>query len=174
MGGLCLPPHPTSNKLGADARKGMKGFSDQGDVHSLKFLYNHHLQWRFANAKAEASMHYQRHESQSKLYSFAQQLSDLRKSVSQKHAEYIWGCLAHLLTEVHVDIKELGDALSSYTKVMEMIGLQIQNFMQKAEETESLISELFRVIGGEKTLIEEWGDLLMKTYISQEFTGADD
>ncbi|XP_027769073.1 protein ENDOSPERM DEFECTIVE 1-like [Solanum pennellii] len=88
MGGLFLPPHPTSNKLGADARKGMKGFSDQGDVHSLKFLYNHHLQWWFANAKAQASMHYQRHESQSKLYSFAQQLSDLRKSVSQKHAEF--------------------------------------------------------------------------------------
>uniref|UniRef100_A0A3Q7J6L5 Uncharacterized protein n=1 Tax=Solanum lycopersicum TaxID=4081 RepID=A0A3Q7J6L5_SOLLC len=50
---------------------------------------------------------------------------------------------------------------------MEMIGLQIQNFMQKAEETESSISELFRVIGGEKTLIEEWGDLFMKTYISR-------
>nr|XP_019066879.2 uncharacterized protein LOC109119049 [Solanum lycopersicum] len=81
IGGLCFPPHPTSSKLGADARKGMKGFSDQGDVHLLKFLYNHHLQWRFANAKAEASMHYQRHESQSKLYSFAKQLSDLRKSV---------------------------------------------------------------------------------------------
>ena len=88
IGGLCFPPHPTSSKLGADARKGMKGFSDQGDVHLLKFLYNHHLQWRFANAKAEASMHYQRHESQSKLYSFAKQLSDLRKSVSQKRAEF--------------------------------------------------------------------------------------
>ena len=48
-----------------------------------------------------------------------------------------------------------------------MIGLQIQNFMQKAEETESLVSELARVSGGEKALVEECGDLLMKTYISQ-------
>ncbi|MCD7447007.1 hypothetical protein HAX54_021640 [Datura stramonium] len=61
MGSLCLPPHPTSNKLGPDARKGgRKGFSDQGDVHSLKLLYNHYLQCRFANAKAEASMHSQK------------------------------------------------------------------------------------------------------------------
>ncbi|KAL3381622.1 hypothetical protein AABB24_001638 [Solanum stoloniferum] len=209
MGSLCLPPHPTSNKLGADARKGRKAFSDQGDVHSLKLLYNHHLQWRFANAKAEASMHSQRHDSQSKLYSFAQQLSDLRKSVSQKRAELgvlrriktlstilesqlpclgewanleedystslsgttdaLRNCSLRLPigTEVHVDVRELGDALSSSTKVMEMIGLQIQNFMQKAEETESLISELARVSGGEKALVEECGDLLMKTYISE-------
>ncbi|XP_055816999.1 protein ENDOSPERM DEFECTIVE 1-like [Solanum dulcamara] len=209
MGSICLPPHPTSNKLGPDARKGKKGFSDQGDVHSLKLLYSHYLQWRFANAKAEASMHSQREESQSKLYSFAHQLSDLRKSVNQKRTEL--GFLRRIKTlstilesqsscleewaklyedystslsgttdalrncslrlpvgaEVHVDIRELGDALSSSTKVMEMIGLQIQNFMQKAEETESLISELARVSGGEKALVEECGDLLLKTYISQ-------
>lgn len=209
MGSICLPPHPMSNKLGPDARKGKKGFSDQGDVHSLKLLYNHYLQWRFANAKAEASMHSQRQESQSKLYSFAHQLSDLRKSVNQKRSEL--GFLRRIKTlstilesqspcleewakldedystslsgttdalrncslrlpvgaEVHVDIRELGDALSSSTKVMEMIGLQIQNFMQKAEETESLISELARVSGGEKALVEECGDLLLKTYISQ-------
>uniref|UniRef100_A0A0V0H271 Putative ovule protein n=1 Tax=Solanum chacoense TaxID=4108 RepID=A0A0V0H271_SOLCH len=154
-------------------------------------------------------MHSQRHDSQSKLYSFAQQLSDLRKSVSQKRAklgvlrriktlstilESQLPCLGEwanleedystslsgttdalrncslrlpIGTEVHVDVRELGDALSSSTKVMEMIGLQIQNFMQKAEETESLISELARVSGGEKALVEECGDLLMKTYISE-------
>ncbi|MCD9645294.1 hypothetical protein HAX54_034125 [Datura stramonium] len=210
MGSLCLPPHPTSNKLGPDARKGgRKGFSDQGDVHSLKLLYNHYLQWRFANAKAEASMHSQRQDSESRLYSFAHQLSDLRKSVNQKRAELgflrsikalstilesqlpcleEWANLEEdystslsgttgalrncslrlpICAEVQVDIRELGEALSSSTKVMEMISLQIQNFMLKAEETESLISELARVSGGEKALLEECGDLLLKTYISQ-------
>ncbi|KAK4339478.1 hypothetical protein RND71_040940 [Anisodus tanguticus] len=209
MGSLNLPPHPTSNKLGPDARKGRKGFSDQGDVHSLKLLYNHYLQWRFANAKAEASMHSQRQASERGLYSFAHQLSDLRKSVNQKRAELgflrrikalstivesqlpcleewdkleedystslsgttdaLRNCSLRLpiVGEVQVDIRELGEALSSSTKVMEMISLQIQNFMQKAEETESLISELARVSGGEKALVEECGDLLLKTYISQ-------
>ncbi|XP_060218253.1 protein ENDOSPERM DEFECTIVE 1-like [Lycium barbarum] len=209
MGSLCLPPHPTSNKLGPDARKGRKGFSDQGDVHSLKLLYNHYLQWRFANAKAEASMRSQRQDSERRLYSFAHQLSDLRESVYQKRAELgflrrikalstivesqlpclqewdnleedystslsgttdaLRNCSLRLPigAEVQVDIRELGEALSSSTKVMEMIGLQIQNFMRKAEETESLISELARVSGAEKALVEECGDLLLKTYISQ-------
>lgn len=209
MGSLCLPPHPTTNKLVPDARKGRKGLSDQGDVHSLKLLYNHHLQWRFANAKTEASMHSQRQDSESRLYSFARQLSDLRESVYQKRTELgrlrrmktlstilesqlpcleewanqeddystsLSGTTDALLNcslrlpigaEVQVDIRELGEALSSSSKVMEMISLQIQNFMQKAEETESLISELARVSGGEKALVEECGDLLSKTYSSQ-------
>ncbi|PHT41008.1 hypothetical protein CQW23_19862 [Capsicum baccatum] len=209
MGNLCLPPNPTSNKMGPDARKGKKGFSDQGDVHSLKLLYNHYLQWRFANAKAEASTHSQRQDCERRLYSFARQLSDLRESVHQKRAEL--GFLRRIKTlstilesqlpcleewdnleedystslsgttdalrncslrlpigaEVQVDIGKIGDALSSSTKVMEMISLLIQNFMQKAEETESLISELARVSGREKALIEDCGDLLLKTYISQ-------
>ncbi|CAN4111339.1 unnamed protein product [Withania somnifera] len=209
MGSLCLPPHPTSNKLGPEAKKGKKGFSNQGDVHSLKLLYNNYLQWRFANAKAETSMHSQRKDSESRLYSFACQLSDLRESVNQKGAEL--GFLRRIKTlstilesqlpcleewanleddystsltgttdalhncslrlpisaEVQVDVRELREALSSSTKVMENISLQIQNFLQKSEETESLVSELARVSGGEKALVEECGDLLLKTYISQ-------
>jgi hypothetical protein len=37
----------------------------------------------------------------------------------------------------------------------------------QAEETEHLISELARVTGGERALIEECGDLLSMTYNSQ-------
>lgn len=209
MGSLCLPPHPTSNKLGPDARKGRKGFCDQEDVHSFKLLYNRYLQWRFANARAEASMHSQRQDNEGRLYSFAHQLSGLREAVHRKRAElgYLkriktlstileaqlpcleeWANLEEdystslsgttgalrncslrlpISAEVQVNTRELGEALNSSTKVMEMIGLQIQNFMQKAEETESLISELARVSGVERALVEECGDLLLKTYISQ-------
>lgn len=37
----------------------------------------------------------------------------------------------------------------------------------QGEETETLISELARISGGEKALIEECGDLLSNTYTSQ-------
>lgn len=37
----------------------------------------------------------------------------------------------------------------------------------QAEDTENLISELARVIGGERALIEECGNLLSKTYTTQ-------
>lgn len=63
---LCLPPHPSSLKPGAgDAKKGKKLFNHQEDVkHSLKLLYNHYLQWRFANAKSEVSMLVQKMEAE--------------------------------------------------------------------------------------------------------------
>lgn len=40
-------------------------------------------------------------------------------------------------------------------------------FLTQAEETENLISELARAIGGERALIEECGNLLSKTYTTQ-------
>lgn len=63
MGSLCLPPLPCP-KAGGDSKKGRKDSSHVEQVHSLKLLHNHHLQWRFANAKAEASMHAQRRETE--------------------------------------------------------------------------------------------------------------
>lgn len=59
-----LPPLPPCPKPGIDARKGRKGSGHQEDVHSLKMLHNHYLQWRFANVKAELAMQSQRRESE--------------------------------------------------------------------------------------------------------------
>lgn len=44
--------------------KAKKVASHQEDVHSLRLLHNHYLQWRFANAKAEASMKAQKREAE--------------------------------------------------------------------------------------------------------------
>ena len=63
-GSIYLPPLPPCTKPGTDARKGRKVSGHQEDVHSLKLLHNHYLQWRFANAKAEATMQAQRRETE--------------------------------------------------------------------------------------------------------------
>ncbi|KAF9664303.1 hypothetical protein SADUNF_Sadunf16G0004300 [Salix dunnii] len=68
---------------------------------------------------------------------------------------------------VRVDIRELGEALSSATKLMDTVAINIESLVPKAEEAEHLISELARVTGGERALIEECGDLLSITYNSQ-------
>ncbi|XP_015578480.1 protein ENDOSPERM DEFECTIVE 1 isoform X1 [Ricinus communis] len=65
------------------------------------------------------------------------------------------------------DVRELGEALNSATKLMESIVIHIQGLMPKAEEMEYFISELARVIGGERALIEECGDQLFMTFRSQ-------
>lgn len=71
------------------------------------------------------------------------------------------------IVNVRAEIGELGEALNSAMKVMENIVYHLESFMPKAEETENLISELARVTGGEKTLVEECGDLLSETCTSQ-------
>ncbi|MED6160057.1 hypothetical protein PIB30_047857 [Stylosanthes scabra] len=68
---------------------------------------------------------------------------------------------------VRVDVKEVGESLNSALKMMETIVLNIQRFMPKAEQTDVYISELARVVGGERAVIGECGDLLSKTYKSQ-------
>ncbi|XP_061354206.1 protein ENDOSPERM DEFECTIVE 1-like [Gastrolobium bilobum] len=68
---------------------------------------------------------------------------------------------------VRVDVREVGETLNSGLKMMETIISNIQRFMPKAEETDISISELAKVVGGERALIGECGDLLSKTYKSQ-------
>ncbi|KAL6343297.1 hypothetical protein AAG906_022372 [Vitis piasezkii] len=86
-GSIYLPPLPPCTKPGTDARKGRKVSGHQEDVHSLKLLHNHYLQWRFANAKAEATMQAQRRETEKALYSLGVKISDLYELVKGKHIE---------------------------------------------------------------------------------------
>lgn len=66
MGGLCLPPVPpcASARPGLEIRKGKKVSSLREDAHSLRLLQNRYLQWRYANATAEASMLAQQRETE--------------------------------------------------------------------------------------------------------------
>ncbi|OIW13890.1 hypothetical protein TanjilG_31779 [Lupinus angustifolius] len=96
VGGLSLPPIAPCAKQVVDARKGKKGSSHQEDLHSMRLLYNRYLQWRFANAKAKATMEVQQSESEKALYSLAMKLSELRGSVNTKRLEL--GVLQRLQT----------------------------------------------------------------------------
>ncbi|KAF8398629.1 hypothetical protein HHK36_017560 [Tetracentron sinense] len=67
---------------------------------------------------------------------------------------------------VRADILEVGEALNSASNVMGMMSY-IGSFLPKAQETGILISELARVVGEERVLIEECGYLLSKTHMLQ-------
>ncbi|KAM1385069.1 hypothetical protein PS2_036919 [Malus domestica] len=88
-GGLCLPPVPpcASVKPGPDMRKGKKISSHLEDVHSLRVLQNRYLQWRYANARAEASMRAQQRETLRTLYSLAVKIAELYDSAKRKRIE---------------------------------------------------------------------------------------
>lgn len=188
-------------------RKG--GSIQQDDAHRLKLLHNHYLQWRFANAKAEACLSAQKKQSERLLYSLGVKISEMQDSVKGKRVEvgllkeakilstildtqipYLdeWSALEEaystalleltqglqnissrlpLTGNVKVDIKEINEAMNSALKVAESICLQVQGFVPKAEQVDVLISDLARVHSGEATLVEECGDLLSKTHLSQ-------
>ncbi|KAG6770924.1 hypothetical protein POTOM_022265 [Populus tomentosa] len=208
-----LPPvGPCSKipKIPIDAsRKTKKVSSHQEDVQSLKLLHNHYLQWRFVNAKAQASTQAQTSETERNLYSLGVKIAELYNSVKRKRVELgllqrtelIWTiveaqmpyldewsafekdysvslseaiqALLNASLQVPIsgnaraDIREVGEALNSAAKLMDTVAFHIESLMPKAEETEHLISEVARVTGGERGLIEECGDLLSMTYNSQ-------
>ncbi|XP_061965369.1 protein ENDOSPERM DEFECTIVE 1-like [Populus nigra] len=205
-----LPPVGPCSKIPIDAsRKTKKVSSHQEDVQSLKLLHNHYLQWRFVNAKAQASTQAQTSETERNLYSLGVKIAELYNSVKRKRVELgllqriklLWTIIeaqmpyldewsafetdysvslseaiqALLNASLQVpisgnaraDIREVGEALNSAAKLMDTIAFHIESLMPKAEETEHLISEVARVTGGERGLIEECGDLLSMTCNSQ-------
>ncbi|KAK1424112.1 hypothetical protein QVD17_19426 [Tagetes erecta] len=82
-----LPPQPTGAKLGVDSKKGKKPQRSEQDIHSLKLLHNRYLQWRFANAKAQASMNAQTTEMENQFFSIGADISHLRDTVKRKQVE---------------------------------------------------------------------------------------
>ncbi|XP_074291238.1 protein ENDOSPERM DEFECTIVE 1-like [Silene latifolia] len=213
--GLNLPPmaplHGGAKGIGAvEVKKAVrKGSGQAEDVHRLRLLYNRYLQWRYANAKAEASMMAKKKQCEKQLYSLAVKLPELRESVKSKRIEYCllkglstlstildaqmpyldeWSILdesfssslmelsnglLNVLSQlpldgnVRADTKEIEEELHSALKATELICLHVQSFMPKAEHVDSLMSDLARVSSGEIRLIDECGDLLSKTHLSQ-------
>ncbi|CAO2838879.1 unnamed protein product [Amaranthus hypochondriacus] len=211
---LNLPPMPPT--IGGCSRvEGKKvgvkkvGSCQQDDVHRFKLFHNRYLQWRFANAKAEACLKSQKMHSEKQLYSLVVKISELQDSVKSKRVELAllkeakalsavldaqmpcldeWSSLEEayssslleltqglqnissrlpLIGNVKADVKEINEAMNSALKVAESIGLQVQEFMPKAEQVDVLVSDLARVHNGEITLVHECGDLLYKTHTSQ-------
>ncbi|CAF2153991.1 unnamed protein product [Brassica napus] len=68
----------------ADIRRGKIGEDRVVDAHLLRLLYNRHLQWRFANARADSTFMVQRLSAEKNLWNAWVSISDLRHSVTLK------------------------------------------------------------------------------------------
>lgn len=68
----------------ADIKKGKKTANYIEDAHQLRLLYNRQLQWRYANATADAVLSSQKEKAELTLYSIWRRMSDLRDSVMKK------------------------------------------------------------------------------------------
>ncbi|KAD4888601.1 hypothetical protein E3N88_20674 [Mikania micrantha] len=71
----------------AETRRRKAGDNAITDAHVLRLLHNKHLQWRFANARANATMLVQRAAAQKSLYNSWVTTSKMRQSVISKLVE---------------------------------------------------------------------------------------
>ncbi|KAM0942997.1 putative QWRF family protein [Dioscorea sansibarensis] len=84
--GPCLPPQPPNLKP-VDVKKVKKTVSRHEDVHSLRLIDNRYLQWRFANAKAQATTHVRKLAAEKSLSDVLSDMSELQNSVMMKKIE---------------------------------------------------------------------------------------
>ncbi|XP_043710762.1 QWRF motif-containing protein 2-like [Telopea speciosissima] len=75
---------PSILSFAADVRRGKVGENRIVDAHLLRLLYNRQLQWRFVNARTDASLLLQRLTAEKNLYNAWVTTTELRNSVTVK------------------------------------------------------------------------------------------
>ncbi|XP_021759521.1 protein SNOWY COTYLEDON 3-like [Chenopodium quinoa] len=81
---------PSVLRFGADVRRVRVGDSRLGDAHLLRILHNRHLQWRFVNARTEASLSFQKFNAERSLFNAWKTTSEMLEAVSCKRKELQW------------------------------------------------------------------------------------
>ncbi|RCV41874.1 hypothetical protein SETIT_9G169500v2 [Setaria italica] len=88
---LVKPPQPPARKIVVVKKGAMMGgnkaASKQEDVHQLRILDNHHVQYRFLNALAEAMAMAKSVAAEESLYGLSERIAGLQQSVAEKKAE---------------------------------------------------------------------------------------
>ncbi|CBI19416.3 unnamed protein product, partial [Vitis vinifera] len=79
-----LSNNPSILSFAADVRRGKVGENRMVDAHLLRLLHNRYLQWRFINARADASLLVQRMNAEQSLCNARVAIVDLRDSVRDK------------------------------------------------------------------------------------------
>ncbi|KAA8528476.1 hypothetical protein F0562_035831 [Nyssa sinensis] len=82
-----LSKTPSILSFAADIRRGKLGENRIVDAHLLRLLYNRHLQWRFVNARTDASLLVQRVTAEKSLYNAWVTTLKLRRSIISKRME---------------------------------------------------------------------------------------
>ncbi|KAK4563359.1 hypothetical protein RGQ29_005752 [Quercus rubra] len=80
---------PSILSFSVDIRRGKMGEERIVDAHLLRLLYNRYLQWRFVNARADATFKVQRLNSEKNLWNAWVTISELRHSVTLKRIKLL-------------------------------------------------------------------------------------
>lgn len=78
---------PSVLSYAVDVRRGKVGENQIIDAHQLRLLYNRHLQWRFVNARTDATLSVQRRNAEKNLWNAWITITALRDSVRHKRTQ---------------------------------------------------------------------------------------
>ncbi|KAL6555169.1 hypothetical protein OROGR_006427 [Orobanche gracilis] len=167
----------------ADIKKGQKAANNIEDVHQLRLMYNRHLQWRFANARADAALRSQKAKAERMLYSVLRIIVHVWNSVREKRSELLelklksklYSVLDSQLTFLDmqasairipvvggakVDIRTLKAAMISAVDALKSMGSSLCSILAQADGINCLVSELADVASCEKAMLDECESLL--------------
>ncbi|KAG2332145.1 hypothetical protein Bca52824_003325 [Brassica carinata] len=134
--GPSLPPVAPNSKSQADTKRQKKVLGQQADAHCLKLLHNRYLQWRFANASAEAKIQSQKAQAERMFYSIGLKMSELSDSVQKKRIE-----LQRLLR-----VKTLMEIMESQIPYLEQwTNIEEEYSISVSETSEALLNASLRL-----------------------------
>lgn len=187
---------PSVLSFAVDVRRGKVGENQLVDAHTLRLLYNRHLQWRFVNARAEAALLAQKRSAEKSLWNAWIAICDIRDSVTKKrhrlqllrqklklasilgaqitfledwasfekdHFVSLVGAIEALrastlrlpVVGATADVQNVKDAIGSAVDMVQGMASSLRLLSSKAEEMNSLMVELAKVIEKESALLDQ-------------------
>nr|XP_029124421.1 QWRF motif-containing protein 2 [Elaeis guineensis] len=153
---------PSIISFAAEVRRAKKGDNRIEEAHMLRLFHNHHLQWRWVNARANATLLVQRLTAE---MTYLEELSLLDRD----HSNALLGAIEALKASTlrlpivggaKADIQEVKDAVGSVVDVMQAMGSSICSLLSQVEGMSSLVLELAKMAAQEQALLDQSRDLL--------------
>ncbi|KAG8645652.1 QWRF motif-containing protein 2 isoform X2 [Manihot esculenta] len=148
---------PSILSFSVDLRRGKIGEDRIVDAHTLRLLYNRYLQWRFVNARADATFMVQRLNAE---ITYLEEWSHLDRD----HSTSLEGATEALkastlrlpiVGKAIADVQNLKDAIGSAVDVMQAMASSVCSLSAKVEEINSLVVEIVNVTAKEKYFLEQ-------------------
>ncbi|KAH9695211.1 QWRF motif-containing protein 2 [Citrus sinensis] len=151
---------PSILSFSVDLKRGKMGEDRIVDAHMLRLLHNRYLQWRFVNARADATFMVQQLNAE---FPYLEEWALLDKD----HTNSLLGATEALkastlrlpvVGKAIADVQNLKDAISSALDVMQAMASSICLLSSKVENMNSLTAELMSVTAKEMALLEQCKD----------------
>ncbi|XP_073105125.1 QWRF motif-containing protein 2 isoform X2 [Elaeis guineensis] len=142
---------PSIISFAAEVRRAKKGDNRIEEAHMLRLFHNHHLQWRWVNARANATLLVQRLTAEKNLYNAWTTTSELRDSVTIKRIKL-------QLLKQNLKLTSILKGQMTYLEELSLLDRDHSNALLGAIEALKASTLRLPIVGGAKADIQEVKD----------------